>query len=278
MGLAYTGPISLGSQYDAAIVAGMVATLDKSDLDLVFLNLQRDKKLSESYMQFFHRKGIRGVVLRTTKRTRNVCEAITDEGFPCVVVGDRFDREGMNYVYCDSSNASYQGMEHLIALGHRRIALAISDLVKDSDHEDRLKAYEQALEDHDIKLDRKLYFHIPPSHPDGAQVVRRMLSMAKPPTAIFFTDPLVAVGAINEAHKLGIRIPDDLSILGFDDTEVRHHVSPTMTSICQDARRLGIEGITMLSQVLDPKYDGTPVTEDLSTWLEVNGTTAAVKG
>ena len=80
----------------------MSAAMDENELDSVFLNLQRDKKPGESYTQFFLRKGARGVILRTTKRTRQVCEAIADEGFPSLVVGDRFEREDINYIYCDS--------------------------------------------------------------------------------------------------------------------------------------------------------------------------------
>ncbi len=284
LALIYTGPSSLGSPYDAAVCAGMVAAMDESDFDLVILNLQRDKKSNESYTQFFHRKGVRGVILRTTKRTRSVCETIADEGFPCIVVGDRFARPDLSYVYCDSRSTSYQGVEHLLALGHRRIALAISDLVEDSDHADRLSAYESALEDHGIPRDRRLYFRIPPGRPDGAQVIRKMMSMAEPPTAVFFTDPSVAVGALIEAHGLGMRIPQDLSILGFDDSELRHQVFPRMTSICQDARRLGHEAFSALGRIVSAQQtDGEPpvsgqsqqlvIREAFPTWLEVNATT-----
>jgi DNA-binding LacI/PurR family transcriptional regulator len=252
----------------------MSNAMGESEFDLVLINLQRDKKPGESYTQFFLRKGARGVILRTTKRTRHICEAIVDEGFPCVVVGDRFERKDMSYVYYDSKHSSYQGVEHLIALGHRRIALAISDLVQDSDHEDRLEAYESALKDNGIELDRKLYFHIPAGRPDGAQVVRKMMSVAEPPTAIFFTDPVVAVGALIEAQKLEIKIPGDISILGFDDNDVRNSVYPKMTSVCQDAVRLGYEAFTGLSQLVTSERNDKPVVrEAFPSWLEVNETT-----
>ena len=170
-------------------------------------------------------------------------------------------------------------MEHLIALGHRRIALAISDLVQDSDHQDRLEAYEAALEDHNIDLDRRLYFHVPPGRPDGSQVVRKMMSMAEPPTAIFFTDPIVAMGALNESHKLGVSIPGDISILGFDDTDIRNQVFPQMTAICQDARRLGYESFLGLSKIVTTEpCEKRPCREAFSTWLEINDTTGKPSG
>ena len=273
LALVYTGPATLGSAYDGAVFAGMGAAMDEGEMDLVLLNLQRDKKPGETHTQFFLRKGVRGVALRTTKRTRATCEAIAAEGFPAVVIGDRFHSEKMSYVYCDSGNTSYQGIEHLVGLGHRRIALAISDIVQDSDHADRLAAYEQAMKDYGLPNDRRLLFHIPASRPDGAQVIRKMMSMPTPPTAVMFTDPIVAVGALIEAQKIGVRIPADLSILGFDDTDVRHHVYPKMTAVCQDARRLGYEAVQILTRLVNAEGQATAVREEFPTWLEINDTT-----
>lgn len=275
LGLVYTGPATLGSPYDSAIIAGMGAALADGEMDLVLLNLQRDKKQNETYTQFFLRKGVRGVALRTTKQTRAICESIASEGFSAVVIGDRFDAEEVSYVYCDSRGTSYQGVEHLVGLGHRRIALAISDIVEDSDHADRLAAYESALQDYEIASDRRHLFHIPASRPDGAQVIRKMMSMPTPPTAVMFTDPHVAVGALIEAQRIGLRIPADLSILGFDDTDVRHQVFPKMTAVCQDARRLGYEAVQILTKQLSSDNGASPIREVFPTWLEINDTTGA---
>ena len=101
------------------------------------------------------------------------------------------------------------------------------------------------------------------------------MSMSEPPTAAVFTDPLVSVGALNEALKLGVRVPSDLSIVGFDDNDIRYQVFPTMTAVCQDARRLGYEAFASLVQVVnDGSKANTPVREEFPTWLEVNDTTS----
>lgn len=271
--IAYTGRLSFGEPFDATLSQGMAEAMAESDWDLVVLNLPRDKKPTESYTQFFTRKGVRGVILRTTMRTRNVCRQIVDEGFPALVVSDHFAEPGINYIYCDSYPSSRQGVGHLLDLGHRRIALAISEL-EDTDHADRLRAYESMLTEHGLPLDGTLIFRTPPKRPDGAQVIRAMMGMAHPPTAIFIADPMVAVGAINEAHQLGIRVPHDLSILAFDDADVRHNVHPKLTAICQDARQLGYEAFNLLVRQLQVGLDGpAPVQQALRTWLEINGTT-----
>jgi DNA-binding LacI/PurR family transcriptional regulator len=273
LGLMYTGPATLESPYDAALLCGLGSAVDESSLDLALVNLHRDKRPNETFTQFFLRKGVRGVIMRTTDRTRFICEQIAAEGFPALVVGDRFDfNENISSVYCDSRSTSYQGVEHLIALGHRRIALAISD-VQDTDHADRQLGYEKALTDNGIELDRKLYFHVPAHRPDGAQIIRKMMSMAEPPTAVVFTDPVVAVGALNEAHRLRVAVPEDISILGFDDADLRNQVYPRMSAVCQDARRLGYEAFNMLAQFVTAKTRREPEREEFATWLEINDTT-----
>lgn len=272
LGLAYTARSSFGEPYDAALCEGMAEAMDENDCDLVVLNLQRDKRAAETYTQFFLRKGVRGVILRTTRRSRGVCEAVVNEAFPAVVVADHFEDPAISYVYCDSLQASCQGVEHLIALGHERIALAISD-TPDCDHTDRLEGCRQAMAGHGIELDPRLVFRIPPKQPQGAQLMRNVMSVVHPPTAIYIADPMVAVGAINEAHEMGVGLPEDLSILGFDDTDVRNNVYPRMTAVCQDAKHLGYEAFMALANMVAAGEKAQPWRETVSAWLEINGTT-----
>ena len=90
------------------------------------------------------------------------------------------------------------------------------------------------------------------------------MSMIVPPTAVVFTDPAVAVGALNEAHKLGMRVPHDISILGFDDADVRNQVYPNMSAVCQDARRLGYEAFQILTRMVSSATPRNAVREEFS--------------
>lgn len=87
----YTGASSLGSPYDAAVMQGMADRMDDLGFDLIILNTGRALLPGESFTQMFHRKSVRGAVIRTDNRTRHLVGAIAEEGFPSVVIGDRFD-------------------------------------------------------------------------------------------------------------------------------------------------------------------------------------------
>jgi DNA-binding LacI/PurR family transcriptional regulator len=269
--LVYTGPFSVGSPYDAACIDGIIGAMVESDFDLKITHLRRDKSPDETYSQFFFRKGIRGAILRSTWADRDIARKIGDEGFPAVVLGDRFDHPRLAFAYNESSTASIEGIEHLISLGHRRIAFAAND-IDDGDHTDRLEAYRQVLRARNL-YDDQLEFRVPAHRLDGAQLMRKMMSLSNPPTAVFIADPLTAAGAVNEAHKLKLRIPEEMSILGFDDTDTRYSVVPCMTSICQDSRQLGRLAYELLLRRCDEPKNGKIHGSLGKAWLEINHTT-----
>ncbi len=273
--LVYTGPFSVGSPYDAACLEGIVNAMLESNFDLKITHLRRDKANDETFSQFFYRKGIRGAILRPTCADRDVVQAIGDECFPAVVVGDRFDHPRLAFAYNESQSASAEGIEHLVSLGHKRIAFAAND-TDDADHIDRLLGYRETLQRHGL-YDQQLEYRVPAHRLNGAQLMRKILSLSAPATAIFVADPMTACGAINEAHKLSLRIPEEMSILGFDDTDTRFSVIPTMTAICQDSRELGRLAYDLLVRRCNQTEDG----QDLllgrgKAWLEINHTTGRV--
>jgi len=282
LAIVYTADNTLGSNFDAALMSGIARAMEQEHFDLMVLDAHRSRLGNESFTQMFMRKGIRGAILRSTLAMHATCRSIAEEGFPAVVVADRLDAPGVNYVYCDSRDSSRDAMEHLIGLGHRRIAVCIN-VIDDTDHADRLAGYRQALADHEIELDSRLLLRVPATREGGAQALRRLLTMPDRPTAVFLTDPMTAVGATSEARKIGIKIPEDLSIVGFDDAEVRYGLYPAMTSVCQDAEGLGLEAFAALKTLLNrPKAGGRaaeipPIRKSLRTWLEIHESTGPVK-
>jgi DNA-binding LacI/PurR family transcriptional regulator len=272
IGFAYTGESSIAHAFDSALLEGIARGTFKSKFDVVLLDLQRDKLNDESYTQFFMRKGVRGVILRTFANTRDVCERVAAEGFPHVVIADRFDNEMVNYIDGESRSTSVRAVEYLHDLGHRRIAFGMHN-VMDRDHSDRLEGYREALARHDLPFDPALVFRQPWTLEGGATALKMAISLADPPTAIYFADPMLAIGAVKTCHQLGVRIPADLSIVGFDDTDLRFSVHPTLTTVCQDARGMGYEaGMYLTHKLLDAEEEGFRKT--MPTFFEIHQTTA----
>src|SRR5690606_30937282 len=136
--------------------------------DLMILDARRSRLAGESYTQMFVRKGVRGVLLRTTASARNICETIADDRFPSVAIGDRFENPNVSFIYSDSLRTSQEGVEHLIGLGHQRIAICIN-VVDDSDHADRVAGYRRAHAEHGLAVDEKLILRVPADREGGEQ-------------------------------------------------------------------------------------------------------------
>jgi DNA-binding LacI/PurR family transcriptional regulator len=272
IGFAYTGRRTLVDAFDTAVLDGVARGADDARLDVVILNLARDKQPDETYTQFFIRKGVRGVVLRTVADTRDVCLKIAEEGFPHVVVSDRFDSSNVNYIDGESKADSIRAVEYLLSLGHRRIGFAMHS-VPDCDHLDRFEAYRQALEARGLPFEEQLVFRHPINLAAGGTIIKLSQSMRDRPTAVYFADPLLAVGAVQKAHEMGVRVPEDLSIIGFDDADLRHAVYPTLTAVCQDAGKLGFQAAAWLGHVLrgtgPRRFQKT-----IPTFFEINRSTA----
>ncbi len=276
IGLCYLRSVTISDPFDATVVGGIARGCDECKFDLVVLNLQRDKEPGESYTQFFRRKGVRGVILRTTADTRSMCEAIADEGVAHVVISDRFDQPNVNFIDCDSRSDAQRAIDYLLSLGHERIGFSMHN-TQDRDHLDRLDGYQAALAARGIAFDDQLIFRHPYTTEGGAAAMNMAISMRPRPTAIFFADPMTAVGAVKRAAELGARIPEDFSIVGFDDTDARHAVHPTLTAVCQDAARLGYEAALWLTRSLSQK-DVAPLRKTIPTFFEVNQSTAPPPG
>lgn len=269
----YTGDVSLGSPYDSAVMEGLYQAMSDTNLNLMVLDLRRSRRNGEDYSQMFQRLGVRGAVLRTSHGSRSACANILKQNFPAIVVGDRLADQEAACVYCESRTASREAVDHLISLGHRRIAISVN-IVEDSDHQDRLEGFREAHRDHGLEIDEKLIMRAPGNRQGGSQLIRRIVTAVDRPTAIYITDPMAAVGAMYEAQKMGLRIPQDMSIVGFDDAELRHSVLPTMTSVCQDAAGLGREAFKALQDVVKDK--GPRASRPPAAWLEVHESTGPV--
>jgi len=263
--------------FEPALLSGIMRGLEDQHFDLKLLNIRRDKKPDESFTQFFMRKGIRGVVLRCFRFNRSVITSIAEEGFPAVVVAAEFDDPRVNFIRADSYPSSRRAVEHLISLGHRRIALAMHN-VADSDHADRRRGYEDALFRAGLPIDHTLVMELPAGIPSGEQVLDSILAMPEPVTAVFATNPMTAIGIMRRAQERGVVVPRDLSVVGVDDSDVRMHVWPRLTAVTQDASALGLEAALWLTRVIVKGERGSNCQRTIPTTFEVNGTTAAPAG
>lgn len=152
---------------------------------------------------------------------------------------------GKDALMVDYTSGATALTEHLLQLGHRRIGF-IHGVARPALGSDRLFAYRRVLRAAGIPYDRDLIVHCGPSLADGAQAAGRLLALSPRPTAIVGVNDLMAISVLQAASERGLRVPDQLSVGGFDDIALAAHVTPPLTTVHAGGDDVGRRAAEML--------------------------------
>jgi LacI family transcriptional regulator len=198
---------------------------------------------------------------------------LRDSGYRFVVLDPLMPLdERIPSVSAAHTSGASQAMRHLLELGHRRIA-QITGPRGWLATEDRRRGYSAALAAAGILADPELEVEAEPEIEGGRTGAAHLLDLPDPPTAIFAFNDNIAIGAIQTARARGLRVPDDLSIVGFDDVEHATIVTPALTTVRQPLAEMGRTAVSLLSRLLEKQRFETLHVE-LATRLVVRDSTA----
>jgi DNA-binding LacI/PurR family transcriptional regulator len=201
-------------------------------------------------------------------------EDMTEFGLPIMLINDRSDLKGIGYLDNDSYTGSYDAVKYLIDLGHRNIGFLCEDL-KSIDHQQRLLGYRQAMRDSGISLDsRWVVYHTPTQESMEAGRIQARHLMAECPdiTAIFASNDSKAIGVLSALNQMGYKVPDDVSVCGFDDLSNSRYLVPSLTTVRQPITELGYRAAKYLDMFLQGMLKELP-REILPTELVVRKST-----
>jgi len=164
---------------------------------------------------------------------------------PLVVVDRDLPEAAVDSVLTDNAQGGWLATHHLVELGHHRIGCITgpSDITPSAE---RITGYRQALDESGLPVDKALIVRGDFQYDSGYQAASQLLQMDDPPTAIFACNDLMAIGVMSAALKLGLHIPADLSVIGFDDVRLASFANPPLTTIVQPKYEIGVIATTML--------------------------------
>lgn len=170
---------------------------------------------------------------------------------PIVVAGNYYEKNlKLDTVVPEHDQGSLALMEHIIGLGHRRIGF-IYGVIRRPLGTERLENYNHALLQAGIKTDPSWVIEAGITYQDGYLAAQRLLNLPLHPTAILAINDVLAAGAMHAAFEMGFRIPQDISIAGFDDNDYSAYLNPALTTIKVNARRIGQECVRLVAQRID---------------------------
>ncbi|MCM2680499.1 LacI family DNA-binding transcriptional regulator [Echinimonas agarilytica] len=195
--------------------------------------------------------------------TINPDRPIKDQLPAMVNSNEELDLEGISKVIVDNEGASKEAVNHLIDLGHRRIA-AITGPLSTVSTQRRLEGYREALTEAGITVDDKLICEGNYQVESGIELTERLLQFKQRPTAIFCFNDDMAIGAVNVLNKNDYRVPEDMSVIGFDDILYSKVIQPALTTVAQPVEDIGRQCIQALiaqmnDKTLEPTYLKLPL-------------------
>lgn len=171
------------------------------------------------------------IVLQPLSDVESLNQLLLENEVPCVRVSQRaFD--GLPRISVGDVEAADDMTDYLVQLGHRRIGFIIGHPDHGQSH-DRLAGYRRALNRHDIGFEVGLVEQGHFDYASGYSCARKLLSSTEPPTAIFASNDPMATGVLSAAHEMGLEVPRQLSVAGYDDTPLARHAWPTLTTVRQ---------------------------------------------
>ncbi len=242
----------------------------------VLIGVSEFSKVREAHLvrQFIERR-VEGLILTGADRDPGAQNMILSNRLPTVITWHMPERPASHWVSFDNYAAAVAVVDHLAALGHRKIVLVcgrtdVNDraLARRRGFEDRMKALNLPLAPDGI---RECEFDFT----EGRKAVRAFLDQPSPPTAIFSANDIVAVGALYECQRLGLRVPEDISIIGFDDLPLAQYVFPQLTSVRVPATDMGTLAVQMLLDLIEGKAVRSRA---LPTEIIARGTVASPAG
>jgi LacI family transcriptional regulator len=243
---------SLTVEYFGEIARGVDEELAAIQYDLMLYTTHRRKGRESAYVTRLTRNLVDGLLLVLPRNAEAYLETLRQRRFPYVLV----DHQGLGFdvpsVGATNWQGGYDGTRYLIELGHRRIGFITGDMTMGCAR-DRLAGYEQALKDAQISIDPALIREGDFMQPEGFRCANELLDLAAPPTAIFASNDVSAFGVMEAVRNHGLRIPDDISILGFDDIPQAAQVYPSLTTVRQPLAEMGRAAAQLLfSYIQEP--------------------------
>ena len=213
-----------------------------------------------------------GVALMTSERDAGLIEELSRRGVPLVFMDVGQVGPRMSHVAMDYANGIRQAVDHVVQLGHRRIAFISGPLEL---HSARIRrdAFVERLLHRSIALDKKLVREGTHTAEGGQHAMEALLRMSRRPTAVVCSNDWTAIGALHAIDAAGLRVPEDVSVVGFDDTPIASYTRPPLTTVRMSAAEIGETACKALFNLIDDKAEAGALLQ-VPTALIVRASTA----
>ena len=241
----------LGSQLDLDILIGVESAAKSRGYQVSFAHAEEHHEEQTRDIARLRADRVAGMILFPVSDVtydQSIAE-LQAAGMPLVLVDRYLSGLDTDYVVADNAGGGYRATEHLIILGHTRISFVYGslDTLLTTSVRDRCAGYRRALETYGLQCDNSAIVQLPwIGAPEAAVSYQAFLAQPDRPRAIFAVNDDIALLLMQAAQRIGLRVPEDLAIVGFDDLNVAEHVNPPLTTVLQPRMDVGLRAGNLL--------------------------------
>lgn len=213
----------------------------------IVCNTDADPAIERATVQQLVKRRVDGITFSGYYQHQDDIRPAVSVGIPVVLLGSHRPEQGYDVVNGADHDSGADATRYLLSRGHRRIAFITAPGGIGAPAV-RVEGYHAALHEAGIQPDPALLMRAPVSRDGGGAGMTALLDLPEPPDAVIATNDVVAIGAIQAAHARGLRIPDDVAVMGFDDIEAASLITPKLTTMANQSHRIGFAAGQLLLQ------------------------------
>ncbi|MHC5228638.1 LacI family DNA-binding transcriptional regulator [Enterococcus sp. LJL99] len=238
------------------VLNGVYRFTEQSDYEFVFYGTNTKKQQSKTFRQFCNEHNISGAVVQGLKMTDPYYQEIQETDLPTVLIDIEMEKSKAGTISVDNEQAAFEAVNYLIDCGHEQIGMINGS--RDANVSILREAgYRKALIENKLPMNEAYIQYANFEEEISFLITQNLLINHKEVTALFCASDLMAIGAIRAVKDMGMKVPEDLSIIGFDDIVLASYVTPTLTSISQDMELIGFEAAKLLAEIINEGVEKT---------------------
>ncbi len=270
----------IDNPYFGEIVQGIEEVLQQTGYSLFIASSHLDFSSEKSIVQAFAEHRVDGVIISSVTFGKDHADFLKKFSMPIVVINNQSPDEYQCSIAHDDVDGGRNVARHLLSLGHTQIAY-IGNASAERINEDRLLGFRAEIQRAGLHMNESLIVNCDGSEiEDGIHAISELLKKDPLPTAVFCFNDLMAIGALSELNSRAINVPEEISIVGFDNIPYSAFTTPPLTTFDQPKRMIGAEAAQMLLDILNKPgaaQNPEPVTHIMRGHLLVRGSTKAAK-
>jgi LacI family repressor for deo operon, udp, cdd, tsx, nupC, and nupG len=237
------------SAFFSKVLRGIEHVAVNNGYQVILGDTENDIEREKEYINLLLQKQADGMVLLTARLNKTDLEEISNH-FPMVLACEYMDGLNVPTVSIDNISSARKATEHLIKIGHTKIA-HITGPINVILSRDRMRGYQQAMMSHDLDIDSAYIQEGDFSFESGYNQALKLLALENPPTAVFAFNDEMAMGAIKAAKDSGLKAPEDLAVVGFDNVKMSSVIEPNLTTINQPKYEIGKKAMELLLKLIN---------------------------